>query len=88
MREKIRRICETILLLFCSVQCGRAIYARYAEFLGKGKIVPSFILICGILLIVMALCGVENPLWPILLLAVFVIIPIIYSYFLHTKRGL
>ena len=45
-------------------------------------------LICGILLIVMALCGVENPLWPILLLAVFVIIPIIYSYFLHTKRGL
>ena len=50
MKEKIRRICETILLLFCAVQCGRAVYARYAEFLGKGKIVPSFILICGILL--------------------------------------
>ena len=50
MKERIRRICETILLLFCSVQCGRAIYARYAEFLGKGKIVPSFILIIGILL--------------------------------------
>ncbi len=50
MKEKIQRICETILLLFCSVQCGRAVYARYAEFLAKGKIVPSFILICGILL--------------------------------------
>ena len=50
MKEKIRRLCETILLIFCSVQCGRAVYARYAEFLGKGKIVPSFILICGILL--------------------------------------
>ena len=50
MKEKIRRICETILLLFCSVQCGRAIYARYAEFLSKGKIVPSFVLISGILL--------------------------------------
>ncbi|MBQ6508382.1 MAG: hypothetical protein IJI07_02810 [Flexilinea sp.] len=50
MKERIRRICESILLLFCSVQCGRAIHARYAEFLSKGKIVPSFILICGILL--------------------------------------
>ena len=50
MKERICRICETILLLFCSVQCGRAVYARYAEFLGKGKIVPSFILICGIML--------------------------------------
>lgn len=50
MKERIYRICETILLLFCSVQCGRAVYARYAEFLGKGKIVPSFILICGIML--------------------------------------
>ena len=50
MKDKIRQICETILLLFCSVQCGRAVYARYAEFLGKGAVVPSFILICGILL--------------------------------------
>ena len=50
MKDKIRQICETILLLFCSVQCGRAVYTRYAEFLGKGAVVPSFILICGILL--------------------------------------
>ena len=45
-------------------------------------------LICGFLLVIMALCGVENALWLILLLAVFVICPIVYSYWLHVKRGL
>ena len=40
---------ETLLLLFCSVQCGRAVYERYAEFLQKGNIVPSFLVICAIL---------------------------------------
>ncbi len=50
MRKKIIRTACTILLLFCSVQCGRAVYARYAEFLSRGQIVPSLILICGILI--------------------------------------
>lgn len=49
MEKRIRQIIETILLLFCTVQCGRDVYARYAEFLKKGSIVPSFILIAGIL---------------------------------------
>ena len=49
MEKRIRQIIETILLLFCTVQCGWDVYARYAEFLKKGSIVPSFILIAGIL---------------------------------------
>ena len=51
MKKRILQICTSILLLFAAVQCGRDIYARYAEFLNRGRIVPSFILICGILLI-------------------------------------
>ena len=51
MKKRILQICTSILLLFAAVQCGREIYARYAEFLNRGRIVPSFILICGILLI-------------------------------------
>jgi len=50
MKNRILQIIETLLLLFCSIQCGRAIYARYAEFLSQGKIVPSFLAICVILL--------------------------------------
>ena len=49
MKKRILSIIETILLLFCSVQCGRAIYDRYAEFLSTGRIVPTFIAICAIL---------------------------------------
>ena len=49
MNKRISQILETILLLFCSVQCGRAVYDRYAEFLQKGSVVPSFLAICAIL---------------------------------------
>ena len=50
MKNRAYQIISTILLLFCSVQCGRAIYSRYAEFLNKGKIVPTFLIICAVLL--------------------------------------
>lgn len=50
MKKKVLPIVETLLLLICSVQCGRAVYARYAEFLSKGKIVPTFLIICAVLL--------------------------------------
>ncbi|MBQ6520516.1 MAG: hypothetical protein IJI14_17510 [Anaerolineaceae bacterium] len=50
MKNRAFQIIETILLLFCSIQCGRDIYARYAEFLSKGKIVPTFLFICVVLL--------------------------------------
>lgn len=50
MKKKVLQIIETIILLIGSVQCGRAIYARYAEFLSKGKIVPTFLIICAVLL--------------------------------------
>ena len=49
MSKRIRQILETILLFFCSVKCGQAVYERYAEFLQNGSIVPSFIAICAIL---------------------------------------
>ena len=51
MNKRIYQILETILLLFCAVQCGRAINERYEEFLLKGSIVPSFLVICAILLL-------------------------------------
>lgn len=51
MKNRILKIIETLLLLICAVQCGRGIYERYAEFLQKGSIVPSFIAICGILVL-------------------------------------
>ena len=50
MKNRAYKIIETILLLFFSVQCGRNIYERYAEFLSKRKIVPTFIIICAVLL--------------------------------------
>jgi len=49
MKKRLVRICCSILLLFCAVRCGMDIFIRYAEYLDKGKIVPSFLLICGIL---------------------------------------
>ena len=50
MKKKGLQIIETLILLICSVQCGSAIYDRYAEFLSKGKIVPTFLIICAVLL--------------------------------------
>ena len=50
MKKKVLQIIETLILLICSVQSGRAIYDRYAEFLNKGKIVPTFLIICAVLL--------------------------------------
>ena len=50
MKKKVLQIIETLILLICSVQSGRAIYDRYAEFLSKGKIVPTFLIICAVLL--------------------------------------
>ena len=50
MKKKVLQIIETLILLICSVQCGRAVYARYAEFLSKGTIVPTFLIICAVLL--------------------------------------
>ncbi len=49
MNKRTRQICETLLLLFCAVRCGMDISDRYAEFLKKGSIVPSFILIAAVL---------------------------------------
>ena len=65
MREKATRIIETVILLICSVQCGRAVYDRYAEFLQKGSIVPSFLVICAILCIGTAfiLLLIWKPTW-------------------------
>ncbi|MBR6088606.1 MAG: hypothetical protein IKP86_01640, partial [Anaerolineaceae bacterium] len=50
MKKRILQIIGTLLLLFCSIQCGRAIYDRYAEFLNKGHIVPTFLIICAVLI--------------------------------------
>ena len=65
MEKRIRKICETILLLFCSVQCGRDVWTRYAEFLKKGSIVPSFILITAVLFFgtVFVLILIWNEAW-------------------------
>ena len=49
MKKRILQICGTILLLFCAVRCGDNIYTRYTEYLSKGRLVPSFLLITGIL---------------------------------------
>lgn len=49
MKRRTIQIIQTLILLICSVQCGKAIYERYAEFLQKGSIVPSFLVICTIL---------------------------------------
>lgn len=51
MKKRQLQIFETILLAFCSVQCGRAIYARYEEFLAKRYFAPTFLIICMVLLI-------------------------------------
>ena len=51
MKKRQLQIFETILLVFCSVQCGRAIYTRYEEFLAKRYFAPTFLIICMVLLI-------------------------------------
>ena len=42
----------------------------------------------GIVLVVLALAGVGNPIWLLPVLAVMVLVPVVYSYWLHVKRGL
>ena len=50
MKKSILQIPETLFLFICAVLCGKAIYERYAEFLSKGRIVPTFLIICAVLL--------------------------------------
>ena len=47
MKKRIIQTIETIIILFCAVQCGRGIYARYAEFLRAGNMSLKFLLICA-----------------------------------------
>ena len=47
MRKRIIQAIESIIILFCAVQCGRGIYTRYAEFLRMGNISLKFLLICA-----------------------------------------
>ena len=56
MKKRILQICGTILLLFCAFRCRADISARYAEYLSKGSIVPSFLLITGILIFGTVFC--------------------------------
>ncbi len=49
MKKRIEQIILSAVLIFCAVMCGRDIYTRYAEFLQNGRIVPTFIFICAVL---------------------------------------
>ena len=49
MKKRIEQIILSAVLIFCAVMCGRDIYTRYAEFLQAGRIVPTFIFICAVL---------------------------------------
>ena len=44
--EKIKQITLSLIMAVISVQCALSIWRRYQEFLSKGSIVPSFLLIC------------------------------------------
>lgn len=50
MKQRIRQILFSGILLFLSVRCGIDIYDRYREYLNAGKLVPTFLLIGAVLL--------------------------------------
>ncbi len=49
MKKRIEQSILSAALIFCAVMCGRDIYTRYAEFLQNGRVVPTFIFICAVL---------------------------------------
>lgn len=50
MKKRIEQTIFSAALLFCAVMCGRDIYTRYAEFLQAGRLVPTFLFICAVLI--------------------------------------
>ena len=45
-------------------------------------------LIAGLLMLVLTLCGVMQAAWLIVMLLVAVLVPFVYSFWLHAKKGL
>ena len=43
---------------------------------------------CGIVIVVLTLIRIENPVWMLPLFVVMVAVPVVYSYWLHVKKGL
>ncbi len=43
---------------------------------------------CGIVMLVLTLIRIENPVWMLPLLVVIAAVPVVYSYWLHVKKGL
>ncbi len=101
-KNRILQYILSVVAIFFSLKCGMAVYQRFEAYLTKGQIVPSFLLISGILifgfLFILILIWVPDWLAPIhrllnkipvvkWIVAVFILaVPCILYVFLHASQ--